>query len=77
MICKELGLFSLGHISVDGSKIKANASKKTTRRIRKSYRVKMKLRKYLIRHRRLTSKKMKNMVKKKMVMLCERTQDKK
>ena len=31
MICKELGLFSLGHISIDGSKIKANASKKTTK----------------------------------------------
>jgi len=31
MICKELGLFSLGHISIDGSKIKANASKKKTK----------------------------------------------
>lgn len=28
LICKQLGMFSLGHISIDGSKIKANASKK-------------------------------------------------
>lgn len=27
LICKQLGMFSLGHISIDGSKIKANASK--------------------------------------------------
>lgn len=31
MICKQLGMISLGHISIDGSKIKANASKKKTK----------------------------------------------
>jgi len=30
-LCKEAGLYSLKHISVDGSKIKANASKKKTK----------------------------------------------
>jgi transposase len=31
-LCKEAGLYSLKHISVDGSKIKANASKKKTKK---------------------------------------------
>jgi len=31
LICRQLGMFSLGHISIDGSKIKANASKKKTK----------------------------------------------
>jgi transposase len=31
-MCKEAGLYSLKHISVDGSKIKANASKKKTKK---------------------------------------------
>jgi transposase len=30
-ICKEMNLFSLGHVSIDGSKIKSNASKKKTK----------------------------------------------
>lgn len=29
-VCKEMGMYTLGHISIDGSKIKANASKDST-----------------------------------------------